>query len=88
MFKEIRLFVLTRLYYIQMNDTSIRTSIAANLKKARKKNGLTQLEVAKKADTTDNYYAKLERGEVMPSIKMLERLVEALGVSSSDILPF
>lgn len=71
-----------------MNDTSIRTSIAANLKKTRKSKGLTQLEVAKKAGTKDNYYAKVERGEVMPSLKMLERLVRALNVESSDILPF
>lgn len=71
-----------------MNETSIKASIAKNLKQARMEKGLTQLEVAKKAGTKDNYYAKVERGEVMPSLKMLERLGRALGVRSSDILPF
>ena len=76
------------LYYTYMNDTSIRNGISKNLQTVRKQQGLTQLEVAKKVGTTDNYYAKVERGDVMPSVKMLERLARALSVKSSDILPF
>ncbi len=41
-----------------------------------------------RADTNTNYYAKLERGEAMPSLKMLEKVIKALGVKSSDVLPF
>jgi len=62
--------------------------ISNNLKKFRKSQGLTQAEVAKYADTTVNHYAKIERGEVVPSLKTLEKIVKALGVKSSDILPF
>ena len=55
---------------------------------ARIKQGATQAEIAKRADTTVNHYAKIERGEVVPSLKTLEKIVKALGVRSSDVLPF
>ncbi|MCA9343687.1 MAG: helix-turn-helix transcriptional regulator [Candidatus Nomurabacteria bacterium] len=63
-------------------------SIGKKLQQARQRKGLTQAEVAKRAGTNTNYYAKLERGEAVPSLKMLEKIVKALGVKSSDVLPF
>lgn len=62
--------------------------IGQNIKKARKKSGLTQIEVANKAELHPNYYARVERGEVLPSMDVLERIIKALKVKSSDILPF
>jgi transcriptional regulator with XRE-family HTH domain len=35
-----------------------------------------------------NYYAKIERGEVRPSVDIYERLAKALKVTASDIFPF
>ena len=63
-------------------------SIGKNLQSIRKGKDLTQAEVAKRAGTTVNHYAKIERGEVVPSLKTLERIIKALGVNSSDVLPF
>lgn len=62
--------------------------IGKNLQQARYKRNLTQVDVAKRAVTTVNHYAKIERGEVVPSLKTLEKIVKALDVKSSDILPF
>lgn len=62
--------------------------IGKSLQQARYKRNLTQAEVAKRASTTVNHYAKIERGEVVPSLKTLEKIVKALGVNSSDVLPF
>lgn len=62
--------------------------IGHQLSLARRQKGLTQAEVAKRAGTNVNYYAKLERGEAVPSLKMLEKMLKALGVQSSDVLPF
>lgn len=62
--------------------------IGQKLQVARLRKDLTQAEVAKNAGTNTNYYAKLERGEAAPSLKMLEKIVKALGVHSSDVLPF
>jgi len=62
--------------------------IGKNLQQIRHKQNLTQAEVAKRAGTTVNHYAKIERGEVAPSLKTLEKIVKALDVKSSDVLPF
>ena len=66
----------------------LNSHISRQLQLARQKKGLTQAEVAKLAGTNTNYYAKLERGEAIPSLKMLEKVIKALGVKSSDVLPF
>ncbi len=70
-----------------MTGKSIK-AIAAKLKRTRLDKGLTQLEVADKADLSTNYYARIERAEVSPSVETLEKLVRALKIKSSDILPF
>lgn len=66
----------------------IANYIGKSLQTARQRRNLTQSEVAKRAGTNTNYYAKLERGEAVPSLKMLEKVVKALGIKSSDVLPF
>ena len=68
--------------------SKLATLISRQLQRARQQGGLTQAEVAKRAGTNTNYYAKLERGEAVPSLKMLEKVVKALGIKSSDVLPF
>ncbi|HSX05380.1 MAG TPA: helix-turn-helix transcriptional regulator [Candidatus Saccharimonadales bacterium] len=62
--------------------------IGQQLAQARRSKDLTQAEVAKHASTTVNHYAKIERGEVVPSLKTLEKIVKALGIKSADVLPF
>ena len=66
----------------------ISRHIGQRLQDARTRKGLTQAEVAKRAGTNTNYYAKLERGEAIPSLKMLEKVLKALNLRSSDVLPF
>jgi transcriptional regulator with XRE-family HTH domain len=62
--------------------------IGENIKKARIKANLTQVEVANKVEMNVNYYARIERGEVRASFDTLERIFKVLKVKSSDILPF
>jgi transcriptional regulator with XRE-family HTH domain len=62
--------------------------IAEKLKQVRLQKGLTQVELANKAGINDNYYAKVERGELKPSVETLEKIIKALGVRSSAIFPF
>jgi transcriptional regulator with XRE-family HTH domain len=65
-----------------------KAKIGKNLKKAREDKKLTQSEVAEKAGISVNYYARIERDEVNPSIEIVENIVKVLGVRSCDILPF
>lgn len=62
--------------------------IGNNIKNARKKIGLTQAEIAKDAKIHVNYYARIERGETVPSVEVLEAISKILKIKSSDILPF
>ncbi len=62
--------------------------IGKNIKKARKKTSLTQSDVANKINIHPNYYARIERGELVPSLEVLEAIAKVLKVKSSDILPF
>ena len=40
------------------------------------------------AGINTNYYAKIERSELKPSIETLEKIIKALGINSSEIFPF
>lgn len=71
-----------------MIEKEIKATLAINLRKARRVADLTQLEVAQKSGTNVNYYSKLERGEAIPSLKLLAKVLSVLEVKSSDVLPF
>ncbi|MCA9329110.1 helix-turn-helix transcriptional regulator [Candidatus Saccharibacteria bacterium] len=62
--------------------------VAKRLKALRLDRDLTQADIAEKAKMSTNYYAKIERGEVRPSVDIYERLAKALKVTASDIFPF
>lgn len=62
--------------------------IGKKLKDARKMLGFKQADVAKKADISINYYARIERDEENPTLETMEKILKALKVKSSDILPF
>lgn len=62
--------------------------VAKRLKALRNDRHLTQADIAEKAQMSTNYYAKIERGEVRPSVDIYERLAKALKVTASDIFPF
>ncbi|QQS19845.1 helix-turn-helix transcriptional regulator [Candidatus Saccharibacteria bacterium] len=71
-----------------MSDTDFLEQISANLLKIRKQQRYTQRELAKLAGLNSNYYAKVERGEGMPSIKTIHKLAKALKVTATDIVGF
>lgn len=50
------------------------------LKSAREKAGLTQLELSGMAGVSRAYYADVERGRYTPSLKVLSRLADILGI--------
>ncbi len=55
--------------------------IAENLTLLRKKNNLTQAELAKKLNYSDKSISKWERGDVTPSIEILKEISVLYGVS-------
>lgn len=60
----------------------------SKFKQARLRSGLTQSALASKAGVSENYYARVERGEVSPTLEKFEKIVKALKIKSSEILNF
>ncbi len=60
--------------------------IGNNLYKFRKSIGLTQAEVAEKADLSDRTYADIERGSVTMRVDSLLKICSALKITPNDIL--
>ena len=57
-----------------------KEDIAKIFREARKRAGLTQAEVAKKAGIHFNYYARIERSEVAPRGDIINSIAKALGI--------
>ena len=62
-------------------------TIGENIKKARAKLGLTQDDLAKKADVKYTTLTKIESGVVnKPSVQTMAKIAKALGVAIEDLL--
>ena len=69
-------------------STDTAKKIGEKIRQARQQKGSTQAEIAKKADLSVNYYARIERGDATATIESVQKIAQALKVKSSDILPF
>lgn len=58
-----------------------KRKIGFRMREKRKEKNLTQVEFAKLAEISTNYYASIERGENSPSLDVLMRIAKALDVS-------
>ena len=64
-----------------------RKTISENIKKMRAKLGLTQDDLAKKADIKYTTLMKVESGTVnKPSVQTMDRIAKALCVSIEDLI--
>lgn len=60
-------------------------SYGERLRTLRRERGLTQEEVAIRADITTSYYGQLERGTANPTVGLLEKICGVMGISIADI---
>ena len=63
-----------------------RKTLGATIAELRKKQGMTQLELAEKMCVTDKAVSKWERDLSCPAVSSLPRLAELLGVSTDALL--
>jgi transcriptional regulator with XRE-family HTH domain len=68
--------------------TGIREILARNFKINRQKLGLTQEQLAEKADVSTHYIAMIETCNKYPKPEMLERLAKALAVEPHQLFSF
>jgi transcriptional regulator with XRE-family HTH domain len=60
--------------------------IGPRIKYLRETQEKTQEALAKAAKVSQSYIARVESGEVTPSVRVLERLAKVLGVSINDLM--
>jgi transcriptional regulator with XRE-family HTH domain len=63
----------------------IRDVLAENLKKNRRLKGLTQEQLAEKADVSSHYVAMVETHKTFPKPEMLERFAKTLGIEPHQL---
>ncbi len=56
------------------------------VRELRQKAGLSQIELAEKADLNFNYIGSLERGEKLASVETVVRLARGLGLTGAELL--
>ena len=64
----------------------VRQRLAGNLRKLRTAKGLSQEAFADLAGIHRTYVSDLERGARNPTITVVEKLVQGLGVTASELL--
>jgi transcriptional regulator with XRE-family HTH domain len=64
---------------------NIREVLTANLKENRRKQGMTQEQLAEKADVSAHYIAVIETCKAFPKPEILERLAGALDIETYQL---
>lgn len=65
--------------------TEVQSVLAYNIKKCRKTKGLTQEQLAEKAQTSTNYLGSIETGKKYPSPQMMDKLAKTLDINPLEL---
>lgn len=69
-----------------MDESTLKQNIAANLVLLRRREEMTQLELAQKINYSDKTVSKWERGEGIPDVPTLISLAELFGVTPNELI--
>lgn len=69
-----------------MEAEKLKSQIGANITAYRKRDNLTQAELAERLNYSDKAVSKWERGESMPDVLTLIQLSEQFGITVNDLL--
>jgi transcriptional regulator with XRE-family HTH domain len=64
----------------------VRERVALNLQRLRREKGLSQEELADRAQIHQTYLSGVERGRRNPTITVLQRIAEALDADIADLV--
>ena len=69
-----------------MDDEKVKYRIGANIAAYRKRDGLTQANLAEKLNYSDKAVSKWERGESFPDVETVKRIADLYDVSIDALL--
>jgi DNA-binding XRE family transcriptional regulator len=75
-----------RMHETTRDARALREAIARGVHQARKALKLTQEDAAERIGVRPDFYAKIERGATMPSLRTLTRMVWAFDASADVLL--
>lgn len=78
---------MTRLIALSGMITNRDRQLANRIKRLRKQRGLTQEQLAEQVGVTAKYIQYLEAAKYRPSLKLLYKLADKLGVKIGDLFP-
>ena len=70
----------------QDEHRSFNTTVGEAIRRARQEHGWTQAFLAEQAGLSPNYVARLERGELGPSLFVASRICEALTIEIDSLV--
>ena len=70
---------------MENGKASLRDILAYNLKENRKKRGISQAKLAKKANITTQYIAMIEVSRKFPTPEMLDRIARVLEIDAYEL---
>jgi ribosome-binding protein aMBF1 (putative translation factor) len=70
----------------QDEHQAFNTVVGEGIRRARQEHGWTQAHLADQARLSPNYVARLERGELGPSLFVANRICEALTIPLEDLV--
>ena len=71
---------------IQDEHHAFNTLVGDGIRRSRQEHGWTQALLADKAGLSPNYIARLERGELGPSLFVADRICEALAIPLEELV--
>jgi transcriptional regulator with XRE-family HTH domain len=80
--------IFSHYYYIASNKgkmDNIREIFARNLRENRRKSGLTQSQLAEKAEVSTHYIALIELARNIPKVETIARLASALKIEIYEL---
>ena len=72
----------------RLTSMTLQEIFIANLKKARKERGFSQMTLSTKCDTTSNYIGQIEMGRRIPSFEKIEEIAAALEIPSHKLFAY
>jgi transcriptional regulator with XRE-family HTH domain len=68
------------------DEHEFATQVGESIRRSRTALGWTQVQLAIEADLSPNYVARLERGELGPSLFVAARLARSMGLPIDELL--
>ncbi len=69
-----------------VSERDLSVTIGQRIRECRKRNGMTMVVLGRAAQCSQSFLSKVESGSLLPSVPMLFKISQALGVKPSFLL--